>query len=95
MNIFVIFGILTPYARYGHFNGCGILVHAQLRFLGPGKQLFFLLFSSEFVSYIAYMKRLLLQSQVLQPGAASGGSESWKMGCFNRVLPPAGQHPGK
>ena len=41
------------------------------------------------------MGSLLLQSRVLQPGAASGGSESWKMGCFNRVLPPAGQNPEK
>ena len=45
--------------------------------------------------YIAYIGSLLLQSQVLQPGAASGGSESWKMWCFNRVLPPVGQNPGK
>ena len=28
-------------------------------------------------------------------GSASGGSESWKTRCFNRVLPPAGQNPGK
>ena len=37
----------------------------------------------------------ILENGVLQPGAASGGSESWKMKCFNRVLPPAGQNPGK
>ena len=38
--IFVVFwGILTPYARYGGFNGVGILLHAQLSYWDPGKQL--------------------------------------------------------
>ena len=32
-------GILGPCARYGGFKGCAILVHAQLSFWGPGKQL--------------------------------------------------------
>ena len=36
-----------------------------------GKLVFF-----EFVMCIAFVGSLLLQSQVLQPGAASGGSES-------------------
>ena len=31
--------ILIPYARYGGFKGCGILLHAQLSYWGPGKQL--------------------------------------------------------
>ena len=35
------------------------------------------------------------ENGVFQPGAASGGSESWKMRWFNRVLPPAGQNPEK
>ena len=35
------------------------------------------------------------ENVVLQPGAASGGSESWKTKCFNRVLPPACQNLGK
>ena len=93
MHILVIFWILGPYARYEGFKGFGILLHAQLSYWGPGTQLLELFFL--FVMYIAYMGSLLLRSQVLQPGAASGGSEPWKMGCFNRVLPPAGQNPEK
>ena len=93
-SIWEDFWILTPCARYGGFKGCGILLHAQLSYWGPGTQLWKTLFF-EFVMYIAYMGGLLLQSQVLQPGATSGGSESWKMRCFNRVLPPAGQNPEK
>ncbi len=38
---------------------------------------------------------LQFENVVLQPGTASGGSESWKMRCFIRVLLPAGQNPGK
>ena len=92
MYIGVDFWIWGPYARYGGFKGFGILLHVQLSYWGPGTQL---LENFESVMYIAYMGGLLLQSQVLQPGAASGGSEFLKMGCFNRVLPPAGQNPGK
>ena len=33
------FVILGPYARYGGFKGCGILLHAQLSYWGPGKPL--------------------------------------------------------
>ena len=39
MHIWVDFWMLDPYARYGVLNGFGILVHAQLSFWGPGKQL--------------------------------------------------------
>ena len=47
-------------------------------------------------STVCCLRRVrILKHGVLQPGAASGGSESWKMTCFNRVLPPAGQNPGK
>ena len=31
--------MLGPYARYGGLNGFGILLHAQLSYWGPGKQL--------------------------------------------------------
>ena len=62
--------------RYGGFNGFGILLHAQLSYWGPGTQLLDCVFFVEVVMYIAVMGSLLLQSQVLQPGAASGGSES-------------------
>ena len=55
------------------------------KLLGARETTFEKPFVVEFVLYIAYniMGSLLLQSQVLQPGAASGGSESWSMGCFN------------
>ena len=66
--------IWGPYARYGCFNGFGILLHAQLSYLGTRDTTFAFCFFS--LSCIAYMGSLLLQSQVLQPGAASGGSES-------------------
>ena len=63
----------SPYERYDGFKGCGILAHAQLGFWGPGKQLWKTLFP-ELVHYIAFMERLLLQSQALLCPAAAGGS---------------------
>ena len=39
MNLLMTFLFVGPYARYGGFKGCGILLHAQLSFWGPGKQL--------------------------------------------------------
>ena len=69
IDLFIVglFRIWGPYARYGSFNGFGILLHAQLSYWGPGTQLFDFLFFFEFVMCIAYMGSLLLQSQVLQP----------------------------
>ena len=83
--------MLTAYARYGGFNGFGMLLHAQLSYWGPGTQLLKVLFSICHV-YCIYgefatskpgastgccLRRVrILQNGLFQPGSASGGSES-------------------
>ena len=73
-----VFGVLGPYARYGGFNGFGILLHAQLSYWGPGTQLL----ESNCCSSLSCVLHIW-------------GVCYFKARCFNRVLPPVGQNPGK
>ena len=50
-----IWVISLPFSRYWRSKGCGILVHAQLSFWGPGRQLLENVLLFEVVSYIAYI----------------------------------------